>query len=208
MNPPRRPPRIGLTGGIGSGKSTIAGMLAAHGAAIIDSDAIAHELTAAGGAAIEPIRKEFGAQAIDADGALDRRRMRALVFADPAARARLEGILHPLINDRCVREALARADAPLLVFDIPLLAEGPGVRAALALDSVLVVDCPPERQVANVVARGSMQGDEVLAVIAAQAPRAARLSLADEILVNCGTIESLRMRVDRLWVRYGREAAV
>jgi len=128
--------RIGLTGGIGSGKSTVAGLLAAHGAAIIDTDAIARRLTLAGGAAIPALRAEFGDDYIDTNGALDRERMRTLAFGDPAARQRLEGILHPLIGEQTEREAAAAA-APVKVFDVPLLVESGRWRARV--DRVLVV---------------------------------------------------------------------
>jgi dephospho-CoA kinase len=222
--------RIGLTGGIGSGKSTVAAMLTGHGAVCIDSDAVARELTAAGGAALAPIRAAFGDAFIGADGALDRARMGGLVFADAGERARLEAILHPLIRERCLE--LARrsdASAPVVVFEIPLLAEGSGaradaersatradaersaaradaerrsVRADLALDRVLVVDCPVERQLAHAIARGNMPETQVRAVLAAQATRAQRLDIADDVIVNAGSIEALRQRVAQLWSHY------
>jgi dephospho-CoA kinase len=197
------PPRLGVTGGIGSGKSTVIGMFARLGAAIIDTDAISRELTAAGGSAMAAIVAVFGPGAAGPDGALDRPRMRAAVFADPAARQQLEAILHPLILARCHALALAHADdAPLLIFDVPLLVEAKAVRLGLDLDRVLVVDCPPERQIAHAVARGGMDRAQVAAVIAAQAPRAGRLDLADDVIVNAGTREALAARVMRLWSRY------
>jgi dephospho-CoA kinase len=195
------PLRVALTGGIGSGKSTVAGMLAAHGAAVIDSDAIARELTAPGGAAIDAIRAAFGDRMIGPDGALDRARMRALVFADPGERERLEAILHPMIDAQAQREAAAAARrAPVLVFDIPLLAEGGAARTGRRYDRVLVVDCPPARQLAQALARGRMPETQLRAVIAAQASRGARLDIADDVLVNAGTLDELRARVARLWV--------
>lgn len=199
--------RVGLTGGIGSGKSTVAARFAAHGATIIDNDAIARELTRPGGAAIDPIRAGFGAAMIGADGGLDRPRMRELVFADPAARARLESILHPMIREQAARLAAA-ATAPVLVFDIPLLAEGGRLRAELDFERVLVVDCPPARQLAQAQARATMPPAQVRAVIASQASRSARLAIADDVIVNAGTIEALHARVDRLWEIYRAAGAV
>ena len=196
-------PRLGVTGGIGSGKSTVIGIMAAMGAAIIDTDAIAHELTAAGGSAMPDLLAAFGPQVLAPDGALDRQRMRALVFAQPAARRQLEALLHPRILERCL--ALARAAgeaAPLLVFDVPLLVEAAAVRRGLQLDRILVVDCPPDRQVAHAQARGGMSAQEIQCVIAAQAPRTARLDLADDIIVNAGTQKDLERQVRHLWSRY------
>jgi dephospho-CoA kinase len=195
--------RIGLTGGIGSGKSTVAALFAALGAAVIDSDAIARELTAPGGAAIEAVRAAFGAAMIDAQGAMDRARMRERVLSDAAARRRLEGILHPMIRARSellAREAQGRF--PVLIFEIPLLAEGGAARAREGLDRILVVDCPPERQLAHACARGTMPPEQVRAVMASQAGRRARLDVADDILVNAGTLDALRARVALLWTFY------
>jgi dephospho-CoA kinase len=192
--PPRL--RIGLTGGIGSGKSTVAAMLGALGAGVIDSDAISRELTAPGGAAIGPIAAAFGAEFIGADGALDRARMRRRVFADPQARGRLEGILHPLIGARGEQRARELAPrAPYLVFDIPLLAESavPG-----RFDRVLVVDCTLELQVERAAARSSLGESEVRAIAGQQAGRARRLALADDVIFNAGTLQALEARVARL----------
>jgi dephospho-CoA kinase len=204
--------RIGLTGGIGSGKSTVAAMLAGHGAACIDSDAVARELTAAGGAALAPIRAAFGDAFIGTDGALDRARMGKLVFADAGQRARLEAILHPLIRERCLELAQrSEASAPVVVFEIPLLAERSAApaeaerrsaRADLALDRVLVVDCPVEHQLARAIARGNMPESQVRAVLAAQATRAQRLDIADDVIVNAGALDALRQRVAELWSHY------
>lgn len=196
------PPRLGVTGGIGSGKSTVIGLLASLGAAVVDTDAIAHALTAAGGDAMADIAAAFGTDVIAPDGALDRPRMRARVLADPAVRWHLEALLHPRILDECLRQAQAAGQAPLLVFDVPLLVEATAVRAGLALDRILVVDCPPERQMAHALARGGMTAAEIRGVIAAQAPRAARLDLADDVIVNAATREDLAMRVLHLWSRY------
>jgi len=178
-------------------------MLAERGAAIIDSDAIAHELTAAGGLAIEALRAAFGGQVINEQGALDRARMRSLVFSDPQQRTRLEAILHPLIRERCLALAREREPtAPLLVFDIPLLAETAAARQGLDLDRILVVDCPPSVQLARASARGTMSLEEVRRVIASQAPRWRRLDIADDVVVNAGSLDELRARVARLWSSY------
>ena len=192
------PWRIGLTGGIGSGKSTVAGLLAARGAAIIDSDAIARRLTLPGGAAIPAIRGEFGPGLIDATGALDRERMRALAFADPQAKRRLEAILHPLIGLDTEREATA-SSAPVKVFDVPLLVESGRWRAKV--DRVLVVDCDEDTQVQRVVQRAGWPEATVRAIIAQQASRAARLAAADAVIRNDDgvTLEQLAMQVDTLW---------
>lgn len=175
--------RIGLTGGIGSGKSTVAGLLASHGAQIIDTDAIARRLTLPGGAAITPIRSAFGDDAIDATGALDRQRMRTLAFGDPQARRRLEQILHPLIGAQTEQEAAA-SPAPVKVFDVPLLVESGRWRGIV--DRVLVVDCTEATQVARVVQRSGWPEDTVRAVMAQQATRAARLACADAVIHNDG----------------------
>jgi dephospho-CoA kinase len=200
---PARPARIGLTGGIGSGKSTVAAMFAELGATIVDNDAIARALTAVGGAAIGPIRAAFGEAMIDAQGALDRARMRALVFSDPAQRSRLEQILHPMIRERSEQLAAAAQDrSALLIFDIPLLAEGSGAASDLGLDRILVIDCPVARQLAHAAARATMPPEQVRAVIASQASRRARLAIADDVLVNAGSLAALHSRVSRLWQNY------
>jgi dephospho-CoA kinase len=190
--------RIGLTGGIGSGKSTVAALLAAHGAAIIDSDAIARRLTLPGGAAIPAIRAAFGPDLIDTSGALDRERMRALAFADPQAKRRLEAILHPLIALETERDAAA-APQPVKVFDVPLLVESGRWRQRI--DRVLVVDCSEDTQVQRVVQRAGWPEATVRAIIAQQASRAARLAAADAVIRNDGglTLEQLAMQVDTLW---------
>jgi dephospho-CoA kinase len=193
--------RLGLTGGIGSGKSTVAQMLAALGAAVIDADAIARSVTASGGAAIPLIREAFGPELIAADGSLDRTRMRELAFADAGARKRLEAIVHPLVGQETARQAAA-AQGPLLVFDIPLLVEGGHWRARL--DRVLVVDCTPETQVSRVVQRSGLTPDAVRQVIAAQASREQRLAAADLVIFNDGlTIDELRAQVREIGQRFG-----
>jgi dephospho-CoA kinase len=173
--------RVGLTGGIGSGKSTVADMLVQLGAALIDTDRIARELTAPGGAALPSIVDAFGADALDATGALDRARMRAHVFADADARRRLEAILHPLIGTETQRQASASA-APIVVFDVPLLVES-GRWAAL-VDRIWVVDCSAATQRARVMARSGWDEATIDAVIAQQATRAQRRAIADAVIDN------------------------
>ena len=174
--------RIGLTGGIGSGKSTVTALLAQHGAAVVDTDAIARQLTLPGGAAIESIRAAFGADFVDADGALDRTRMRALAFSDPSARRRLEAILHPLIGTETERQAGNARAAPAVVFDVPLLVESGRWRARV--DKVLVIDCLEDTQVRRVVARSGWSAPAVQAVLAQQASRAQRRACADAVIFN------------------------
>lgn len=188
---------IGLTGGIGSGKSKVADWLAEWGATVIDTDRIAHELTAPGGAAIEPLRASFGSEAIGADGALDRDWMRARVFADPAARRRLEAVLHPMI-DRSVRDQAARAQGRYLVFVVPLLVESGRWRDRV--DRVCVVDCDPETQVSRVRARSGLTRDTIERIMSAQASRADRLAAADDVIVNDDStdLDALRQSVFQL----------
>jgi dephospho-CoA kinase len=191
--------QIGLTGGIGSGKSTVAGMLAERGAAIIDADAISRATTAAGGAAMAAVREQFGPEFVAADGSLDRARMRECVFKDPTARQRLEAIVHPLVALETERQASAAqaAGKRCLVFDVPLLAESK--RWQGRVDKVLVVDCSPETQVQRVVARSGLSPDEVWRIIAAQSSRDQRLAIADWVIVNDGlSLQGLREKVDAL----------
>lgn len=191
--------RIGLTGGIGSGKSMVAARLVHHGAMLIDSDALARSLTAAGGDAIAAIRARFGDEAIAGDGSLDRERMRALAFSDPAALAALEAILHPLIGARA--RALARAATGPVVFDIPLLVESGQWRARV--DRVLVVDCSEATQQERVLRRPGWDADAARRVIAAQAPRALRLEAADAWIHNDGiSLDQLEQEVDALARRW------
>jgi dephospho-CoA kinase len=188
--------RIGLTGGIGSGKSTVLAMLQALGAAPIDADAISRATTAAGGAAIPLIAQRFGPEFIAGDGAMDRVRMRERAYAQPEARRELEAIIHPLVGEEIARQVQAAQDsgARCIVFDIPLLVESGRWRAQV--ERVLVVDCEPETQVARVVARSALAPDEVRAIIAAQAPRALRLAAADLVICNEGlTLDALRHEV-------------
>jgi dephospho-CoA kinase len=190
---------VGLTGGIGSGKSTVARAWVGCGAALVDTDAIARTLTAPGGAALPALARAFGPAIVGADGALDRDRMRALAFGDAAAKARLEGVLHPLIGAEAARQAVAEADRPLVVFDVPLLAESRHWRARV--DRVLVVDCPEDLQVRRVVARSGWAEAAVRRVIGQQAPRAARRAIADAVIANGedATLDQLDAEVRALW---------
>jgi dephospho-CoA kinase len=196
--------RVGLTGGIGSGKSTVLQMLAGLGAAVIDADAISRATTAAGGAAIPAIAQRFGADFVQADGALERNRMREHAYADPRARKALEEIIHPLVGQESARqvEAARQAGARCVVFDIPLLVESGRWRAQV--DEVLVIDCSPQTQVERVVARSGLKPEEVQAIIAAQAPRALRLAAADAVICNDGlSLEQLRDKVVQVARRFG-----
>jgi dephospho-CoA kinase len=193
--------RIGLTGGIGSGKSTVGSMLRSLGAVLIDSDAIARELTRAGGAAIAALSAAFGAECIDAQGALDRERMRALAFADAQARARLEAVLHPLIGAETARLARAAGEEAVLVFDVPLLAESGHWRDRV--ERILVVDCRVETQVERVLARSGWERSTVERVIAQQASRASRRAIGDAVLYNDGfDLSALDHEVRALWSRW------
>jgi dephospho-CoA kinase len=186
---------VGLTGGIGSGKSAAAAEFARLGASIVDTDAIAHELSAPGGPAIAPLRAAFGAEFIGADGALDRVRMRNTVFADPAAKRRLEAILHPLI--RTVTEARTiAATGPYVVQVIPLLVESGKYRERT--NRVLVIDCSEQTQVARVVARSRLDAGQVRAIMAAQVSREVRLGAADDVIDNEGGLDALRVQIEAL----------
>ncbi len=181
-----RPLRLGLTGGIGSGKSTVGQFLARRGAALIDADAIARSVTAPGGAAMEAIANEFGPAFVNAQGALDRERMRALAFEDPLAKRRLEAIVHPLVGqaiDIAAQHATASGHT-CLVFDIPLLVESGRWRGQL--DRVLVIDCSAQTQMARVQARSNLKTEAIQAIIAAQATRVQRLAAADLVIFNEG----------------------
>jgi dephospho-CoA kinase len=192
---------IGLTGGIGSGKSTVAAMLVAEGAALVDTDAIARALTAPGGAAMPELIARFGAAIAGADGALDRDAMRRLAFADPDTRRRLEGVLHPLIGAQAQREAEAAASG-VVVFDVPLLTESAHWRARV--DRVLVIDCSVATQIERVLRRPGWSREVVERVIAQQAPRAARRAIADAVIHNDDglALETLAHAVRRLLTRW------
>lgn len=191
---------VGLTGGIGSGKSAAAECFAQLGAAVVDTDAIAHELTGAGGAAMSAIRAEFGEGLLAADGSLDRTAMRQLVFSDAFARRRLEGVLHPMIRAEGLRRS-AEATAPYAVLVVPLLLEaGKGYRAVL--NRIVVIDCAEETQIARVMARSGFSREETLKILAAQTSRTARQAAADDVIDNDGDIANLRRQVEDLHHRY------
>ena len=191
------PRRFGLTGGIGSGKSTVAALLGGCGAIVVDTDAIARALTAPGGAALPALATAFGADIVGADGAMDRERMRAIAFADPAAKRRLEAVLHPMIGAEALRQADAAGARPV-VFDVPLLAESAHWRERCA--RILVVDCREQTQVERVMRRSGWSEDAVRRVIAQQAPRAARRRIADAVIFNDGlTLDRLGTEVRALW---------
>ena len=201
----KRPLRLGLTGGIGSGKSTVGSMLQALGAELVDADQIARALTAPQGAAIEAIRAAFGNQFIDASGGLDRARMRDLAFTRPEARAQLEAIVHPLVtlhSDLQARQAIDQGRT-LIVYDIPLLVESG--RWARRLDAVLVVDCAPETQIERVMRRSGLSREVVQGILASQASRPARRAIADAVITNDGdcSLEHLRSQVRQLAGLFG-----
>ena len=193
------PLRLGLTGGIGSGKSTVAQMLAARGGAVIDSDAIARSVTSANGSAMPAIAEAFGKEFVTPEGALDRERMRALVFSDPSAKLRLEAIVHPLVGmaTQAQAQTAIHAGHTLLVFDVPLLVESPRWRKLV--DRVMVVDCLESTQVARVMARSGLTSDAVQNIIRAQTTRAQRLAAADITVFNEGLdLEQLRLAVEAI----------
>ena len=206
LHTPRPAPRyaVGLTGGIGCGKTTVADLFAAHGAAVIDTDAIAHGLTAPHGAAMPALIAEFGPGYATPEGALDRAKMRALVFSDPGARARLEAILHPRIRAATAAAALL-ADGPYTLFVVPLLIESGTWRERVA--RVLAIDCSETTQVTRVMARNGLAEDQVRAIMAAQVPRARRLEEADDVIVNDAGVDALLPQVERLHRFYLDEAA-
>jgi dephospho-CoA kinase len=197
---------IGLTGGIGSGKSTVADLFAAKGAALVDTDLIAHALTGPGGAAMPALQDAFGNAIVAADGRLDRQAMRRLAFADPGARTRLEGILHPMIRAETERQAAAAlaGTAPYVMLVVPLLAESGDYRRRVA--RVVVVDCREETQITRVMARSGLTREEALRIMAAQASRSDRLAIADDIIDNDGPPENLPAQVGRLHADYLRLA--
>ena len=196
---------VGLTGGIGSGKSAAANLFEEFGAAVVDTDAIAHELTAPGGKAIGLIRDAFGDEVIDARGALDRAAMRRKVFADAQAKIRLEAILHPMIRNEADRRSAA-STAPYVVLVVPLLVESGGYRNRVR--RIAVVDCPEEVQVARVMSRSGLSAEEARAIMAAQVRREVRLALADDVIDNGGEMAALRPQVEALHRRYLEMAAV
>ncbi|MCD2517296.1 dephospho-CoA kinase [Massilia sp. G4R7] len=194
---------VGLTGGIGCGKTTVADMFAELGASVIDTDVIAHSLTAPHGAAMPALLAEFGADFATADGALDRARMRALVFTDATARARLEGILHPRIRE-ATAAAAAIATGAYVIFVVPLLIESGSWRERVT--RVLAIDCPEEIQIARVMARSSISEEQVRAIMAAQVTRAQRRAAADDIILNDDGLDALYPQVELLHAMYLSQA--
>lgn len=190
---------IGLTGGIGSGKSSAAKVFQELGAGIVDTDEIAHALTGPGGAAIPRIRRQFGADYIAADGSLNRARMRRLIFGDPASKKKLEAILHPLIR-RQSQAQIAATQQPYALVVVPLLLETGAYRELIS--RVLVVDCSEEQQIARTIQRSRLTADEVRAIMAAQLPRSERLARADDVLHNDNDIASLRRQAEILHAKY------
>ncbi|TAK90509.1 MAG: dephospho-CoA kinase [Burkholderiaceae bacterium] len=195
---------VGLTGGIGSGKSLVAELFRTHGAEIVDTDRIAHQLTAPQGAAIDAIVQRFGKHVLTAEGALDRDRMRAQIFGDAGARKQLEQILHPLIDVQA-RQEIARSSASYAVVVVPLLIEHGGWKERV--DRIAVVDCPEDAQIARVVARNGWPQAQVQAVLAAQVSREVRLAAADDIIDNSGALADLEPQVEHLHLRYLAYAA-
>lgn len=195
---------VGLTGGIGCGKTTVADQFAARGASVIDTDQIAHALTAPHGAAMPALLAEFGDEFATAEGALDRARMRNLVFTDPGARTRLEAILHPKIREATIAAA-AIATGPYVMFVVPLLIES-GTWAG-RVSRILVIDCPEELQVQRVMARSSLPEAQVRAIMAAQASRQQRLDAADDVILNDDGMELLAPQVERAHAFYLAQAA-
>jgi dephospho-CoA kinase len=190
---------IGLTGGIGSGKTTVAGLFALHGAGLVDADEISHRLTTAAQPAVAEIARKFGPQFVAADGSLDRARMRNLVFADPSARKDLEAILHPLIRQESTRQ-IRESKAPYVIVVVPLLLETGAYRREIG--RILVVDCEPETQICRVMARSGLSRDEVLSIIASQVSRQERLRQADDVIHNDNGLEALEAQVVPLHLRY------
>lgn len=186
---------IGLTGGIGSGKTAVSDRFAALGAQVIDTDVLAHELTGPGAAGSQAIAASFGADMLTADGHLDRARMRELVFREPRARRQLQDLLHPLIRARAA-QALQTAQGPYALLVVPLLAESPHFQALC--QRILLVDCSEEVQIARVMQRSGLTRAEVQAIMAAQASRSERQALADDIIDNSGMPEMLDAQVQRL----------
>ena len=193
--------RIGLTGGIGSGKSTVAAMLVARGAKLVDTDAIARSIAEPGGAAMPALEAEFGRSILTPKGGMDRARMRELAFSDARAKKRLEGILHPLISAECEHQAASAPPGQPVVFDVPLLVESKRWRAIV--DRVLVIDASEQTQLERVVARSGWAPDAVRAVIAQQAQRALRRAAADAVICNEGLdLKELSSHVEGLWEQW------
>lgn len=196
---------VGLTGGIGNGKSAAAQRFAHHAIAVIDTDVIAHELTAANGAAIAAIKQQFSAEFITPDGALNRDAMRHKVFSDPPAKKKLEQILHPLIRDESLKR-VRLATSPYVILAVPLLFETGGYKDLV--NTTLVIDSAEETQIQRVQTRSGMTRDQVRAVMAAQLSRAERLKQADQVIHNDGSLDELNQQVDQLHQKYLRQAAL
>jgi dephospho-CoA kinase len=190
---------VGLTGGVGSGKSKVADLFVENGAGLVDTDAIAHELTGPNGAAMPALVAEFGPAVANQQGALDRVAMRQRVFSDPGARAQLEGVLHPLIR-RISTERCAAAESPYVILAVPLLVESGTYRQRC--DRIVVVDCPESLQIKRVMARNGISADEVKAIMAAQATRAQRLAVADDVVTNDADLAKLSLQVGSLHLKY------
>ena len=195
---------IGLTGGIGSGKSTVADAFVTLGATLVDTDLIAHELTGPQGAAMPALVQEFGEQIIAANGALNRTTMRQLAFSDAGAKSRLEGILHPMIR-HISSERCAMARSPYVILAVPLLVESGTYRERC--DRIAVVDCPESLQIERVMQRNSLGEEEVLRIVRSQASRAERLSIADDVIENNGGLNTLITQVENLHRKYLQRAA-
>jgi dephospho-CoA kinase len=196
--------RLGLTGGIGSGKTTVAGMLAVMGATVVDADAISRAATEPGGSAIAMLKSTFGGSMLAADGSLDREQMRTLIYSDPTAKARLENIVHPLVGQEIARQA-QRAEArgaTCIVFDIPLLVESKHWRATL--QRILVIDCSERTQIERVTARNGLDTASVTKILAAQASRTQRLDAADMVIFNDGIdMNVLALQVHEIGTQFG-----
>lgn len=204
QSPSPRPFLVGITGGIGSGKTTVADRFAALGVTLVDADLIAHQLTGPGGAAMPALIAEFGADIAAADGRLDRAVMRERAFKDPQARSRLERLLHPLIRQQSDAQ-VAAATSPYVMMVVPLLIETGGHRGRV--DRVLVVDCPEAVQIARVMTRSQLPREQVEAIMKAQASRQQRLEAADDVIDNGGSADTIGPQVDRLHRLYLRLAA-
>jgi dephospho-CoA kinase len=201
----RQPVQLGLTGGIGSGKSTVAAFMAQAGAAVMDADAISRALTLAGGQAIPAILAEFGEALITPEGAMNRDAMRALVFSNPQTKRQLEAIIHPLVAQalQAQTQAAIEAGKNCLVFDVPLLVES-GERWRRQVDWVCVVDCQPDTQIQRVMARSQLTRPEIEAIMAQQASRAQRLASADAVIYNDGLdLAQLQTAVHEMMARFG-----
>ena len=194
---------VGLTGGIGSGKSFVATLFSERGASIVDTDEIAHRITAPDGVAMPAIREQFGNEYVTPEGALDRARMRNLVFAEAAAKKRLENILHPLIRQQAEQDA-SEARGSYVIFVVPLLIESAAWRQRVS--RVLVVDCPEQVQIERVMTRSGLSEDQVRAIMANQIARSDRLAAADDVIVNDGDKDALLPQIDRLHALYQKLA--